>query len=957
MLVTHVTTVIALIVSAGALRDEGRMARESHVWRAVKPTSAPEGFANGVPFYRQMNYKDRLENGVFVSWGRSLEGKDLGDWVGFQPAYQGGAPIYLPKKTLDGEEVLRPLDGEQWLSMRDFQMGGEQFRKSDVVEVIQKRAKEGHTEICVHKINMRPLSKIAPQTECAWFPLVLDKRHEVRHILFKRIDILPETLLDGPARIGVVGCGIAGIVASLELALNPDVHIIVIDRENGCAKGTSGRIAAEMMFYNFERDLFNKGENTFYMNWRKFWHSHLSLNLVLGGMKMLYNLNSERKDATGQQIEVEMTGRCAGIVFGSSVVGLPIVKNAGNCNKVQENDVLAKIDGIFTDELWKGAYNKSDDLVDQHIKNLIVNLRTKKLFFHRNADVRVLDAYQALFFQAAADRLQHLIRNYPKLCEAVITPFCCSLHAPFVNQNNWGYDCNGYEGIEGFDAGMGMASVFMTQETARNARSRGWDNAGTGFSLWNESTTKKMLPSYVGSEQHVYGAAVNRQRSGYVRTEDLGRVFEEIMKERGHAIWSNTELTGTVVTEGFQVIGMFKTRNHSWSVDSTTGIKSLRYQPDPYPDRDTHDAPFHGLMFCTGAAPEMVKRIDSAMGKQLVPAMGNIIVGPPNVVSDTDSRIGVVLEEFHMYLRSTKDRRLAVGGGMWFPPAKMASGAVRALNYKQVVHTAGELWGFTGDNYMQQAAIGRWLVDRRPRVLRQGGARPLCHFGNFPLIKLHPFAPIVINTGMGVNGFIMSWKSGQIAAELLLTRQVDLGGSVGTPWKAAWSWIGKATSAPHREPPSFFRVVAEELPVYHSMSIDGRPLSTLSQGKVVLGQDTHRGWVEIADNVGSGWIEFSESTLKFAVYKVAHATYIFDSDTASVHVATATEGQVYSGVESGVQGYGGHITTKGEWLEIDSHEGQMGKKNPKQYIKMKNQDNWITMEPCKGLECSSAFEE
>merc|ERR1719510_1408970 len=123
---------------------------------------------------------------------------------------------------------------------------------------------------------------------------------------------------------------------------------------------------------------------------------------------------------------------------------------------------------------------------------------------------------------------------------------------------------------------------------------------------------------------------------------------------------------------------------------------------------------------------------------------------------------------------------------------------------------------------MKQAAIGDWLV-KHPETPRQGGARPLCHFGNFPLIKLHPFAPVLINTGMGVNGFIMSWKAGQIASDLLLTQQdlllteqdpsqAEAGDQ--TPWsRAAWSWIGSRQSLLH-EPPSLYRVLKQNLPVY-----------------------------------------------------------------------------------------------------------------------------------------------
>merc|ERR1712151_1164903 len=109
---------------------------------------------------------------------------------------------------------------------------------------------------------------------------------------------------------------------------------------------------------------------------------------------------------------------------------------------------------------------------------------------------------------------------------------------------------------------------------------------------------------------------------------------------------------------------------------------------------------------------------------------------------------------------------------------------VRRLSYKTKSYV-GEIWGTTGDAYMQQATIGKKLVADN-RTLRKGGARPLCYFNNFPLIKMHPWAPVVFNSGGGVNGFTISWKSAQIAADLILNRRVLR--ETGVMWQNGQSW-------------------------------------------------------------------------------------------------------------------------------------------------------------------------
>jgi len=517
-----------------------------------------------------------------------------------------------------------------------------------------------------------------------------------------------------------------------------------------------------------------------------------------------------------------------------------------------------------------------------------------------------------------------------------------------------------------------MAEIFMTDETESNAQAKGWNNAPTQMVLLDAAQTKQLLPSYIGKEDDVYGAALNRQRSGYVRTEDIGRVFMAIMAKKGHQVWTNLELLGLTVQDDFQVIATTKPSSHEWIVEDQ--IKTRRSLGDA---DQRYDDPFHGLILCTGAAPEFINKFDKDTKYQLVAGFGNIVVGPPNTVSEAESRIGVVLEEYHMYLRSTKDRRLAVGGGMWIAPPTAESAYVRSLPYKQPIHTYGEIWGFTGDMYMKQARIGEWLVAHN-ETLRQGGARPLCHLGNFPLIKVHPFGPVVINTGMGVNGFIMSWKAGQIASDLLLTQQdllqvpdsktSLLEGGGGTPWsQAAWSWIGAPVDVSMREPLSLYRVITQGLNVYRSEDgndILGRlDVNTMVYGSyingncleidtVVFGTGTESGWEKGFEyDSGSGWIR-DPGSIRLAVYRIEYGTFLYDSDKATGSIVSeAIPGHVYMAIESGDPGYGGTNKTKGAWLAVKRTHSLHADKD--WYIKLMDEPDsrGPPAKPCYGPEC------
>merc|ERR1712110_1055956 len=75
---------------------------------------------------------------------------------------------------------------------------------------------------------------------------------------------------------------------------------------------------------------------------------------------------------------------------------------------------------------------------------------------------------------------------------------------------------------------------------------------------------------------------------------------------------------------------------------------------------------------------------------------------------------------------------------------------------------------FDANHYMSQAECGKRLVEDN-RTLKLGGVRPMSVFGHFPLIKSYSGGRVVLNTGGGANGFVCSWMSSKIAADLAIS--------------------------------------------------------------------------------------------------------------------------------------------------------------------------------------------
>mmetsp|Transcript_46050 Transcript_46050/g.121584 ORF Transcript_46050/g.121584 Transcript_46050/m.121584 type:complete len:197 (-) Transcript_46050:105-695(-) len=173
---------------------------------------------------------------------------------------------------------------------------------------------------------------------------------------------------------------------------------------------------------------------------------------------------------------------------------------------------------------------------------------------------------------------------------------------------------------------------------------------------------------------------------------------------------------------------------------------------------------FDRVVLAPGAAVgAALLRIDpalsSASGVQILPVFGSAVVSEGGVWLDRKHRaIGVTFEEEKQYVRATQNGGVAIGGGMYF--GDVLDEKVRALQYD----SGG---GFDGDDFFSHTELGRQVVND-PDTLRLGGVRPLGPFGYFPTLKSYWNGRVVLNTGGGVNGYVSSWKAGELAADIAL---------------------------------------------------------------------------------------------------------------------------------------------------------------------------------------------
>jgi hypothetical protein len=414
-----------------------------------------------------------------------------------------------------------------------------------------------------------------------------------------------------------------------------------------------------------------------------------------------------------------------------------------------------------------------------------------ELEFLKGADPRTNPVYAGGFFEAASNRLQDFfLVHYPQLCEAVVSPFCCEKGTPArawvaANPEKAGYTCpdDPFEAATGANPGMGVAHAIVIEDRVNNvedhpARER------FDFELWNADETKERLGDWVEgmtlNDSPVLGAVVNRNDGGFVRTELVFKVIEQILKEKGGTFKFGQEITGITPSQEGVSLSMRKAGG-TWSRESqANGPKTLVFKPPTTVSQETSTTSYDRVVFATGAAVgSALDRFDPVVrsAPQLMPIHGYIVLGEGVTLSEKHRAIGVVYEKAHMYLRTTRSGNPAIGGGMYVNSG--SDSECRHLQYRDSL-----VWsGFNADSYMEQAPLGKKLLEDEG-TLKLGGVRPISIFGNFPLLKSYFGGRVVLNTGGGANGFVCSWKSGQLAADLALS------GSPAEPyWKDSFTAV------------------------------------------------------------------------------------------------------------------------------------------------------------------------
>mmetsp|Transcript_156602 Transcript_156602/g.502737 ORF Transcript_156602/g.502737 Transcript_156602/m.502737 type:complete len:421 (-) Transcript_156602:217-1479(-) len=400
--------------------------------------------------------------------------------------------------------------------------------------------------------------------------------------------------------------------------------------------------------------------------------------------------------------------------------------------------------------------------------------RPVKLKFLIRGEPRTNQAYEAGFFEAAGHRLRDFfLVQYPELCEAVITPFCC---VPGTAARTWvdnnphkaGYRClaDPFAEANGNDNGMGVTHIFSTQTIVNNMNADGDEKKAWSFEVWNASETNKRMKHWLGG-QHMFGAATNRQESGFVRTELIFSVIQEILTRKGASFRFGRELAGISMTANTTSREMRPAGGH-WT-NSADNVRTFQQVQAKGETETFHN--FDRVVISTGGAiGSALDDLDPTLkgDHQLLPLMGYIIVGPPEQLPPSERDIGVVFENEHMYLRSTMNGSFAVGGGMYFGDGTDED--VRRLRWSSGV--TEQMGYFDAKNYMEQAEIGKQLM-QDPKTLKLGGCRPMSVFGNFPMLKSYGGGRVVLNTGGGANGFVTSWKSAQLATDVVMTGTVE----------------------------------------------------------------------------------------------------------------------------------------------------------------------------------------
>lgn len=417
-------------------------------------------------------------------------------------------------------------------------------------------------------------------------------------------------------------------------------------------------------------------------------------------------------------------------------------------------------------------WNEPDDPEDviSKLKTLVVNPTPRQVqFAARGAryklskDPRAMKASKEKFFDASRKRLEHLVDSYPELCGAIVGPFCCRTGSKARAWMDKTGECD--KKPSGWAHSFFTADDWKHASNAEKAKSSGasWKIQGKGTARYNDTARFIM-------QKDLEGVLWNDDDQGFVRVEDLFPIITKIFE--AHKADMKVVLNCKVKSIAKNGKGLLQ-----MNFDTTCG---------QFPEK-RHST--NTIIVSAGAnSVNVLADQDELMSEELLPVKGFACATNAQLIGENLRNLGVQHEEKSHYIRAQKN------GGVRYGFGKEFGGLDDEV--AQIDPHYEETWTHK-DTGIGATALGRKVMAQTD-VKKLAGIRPLSALGNFPLIKTYPKWPgLILCTGYGWHGFVMSWKSAQIAADLAVTGSVNepdwafaVEGYSGCSWMSpsCWAW-------------------------------------------------------------------------------------------------------------------------------------------------------------------------
>jgi len=174
---------------------------------------------------------------------------------------------------------------------------------------------------------------------------------------------------------------------------------------------------------------------------------------------------------------------------------------------------------------------------------------------------------------------------------------------------------------------------------------------------------------------------------------------------------------------------------------------------------------FDRVIVASGANSKVVMQDhDDRIASQLLPVKGFAVATNSPLIPENMRTLGSQHEDFSHYVRPQRN------GGVRYGYGKVLGIPDEELLFPEY----DEYWEDNGGAGIKMTKLGQEMLEQND-TLKLAGVRPLSCFNNFPLLKVYPSMPgLILNTGYGWHGFVMSWKSSQLVAEYALHGRTEV---------------------------------------------------------------------------------------------------------------------------------------------------------------------------------------